>query len=125
MRQSFRCRPIFAVMKAVMQSQYYPSTKLTPIHPPCSILGCIKGIFLHERGGGFSPSPFLQSKNTLYNISHLVGGPPLRGVGRPVKLGAPKGNFHIWLKFGVRVQIFLKVEDFDIIFIVKNVICYK
>ena len=51
--------------------------------------------------------------------------PPLKGVGRPVKLGTPKGNFHIWLKFGVRVQIFLKVEDFDIIFIVKNVICYK
>ena len=46
----------------------------------------------------------------------------MRGFGRPVKLLAPKGNFHIWLKFGVRVQIFLKVEDFDIIFIVKDVI---
>ena len=46
----------------------------------------------------------------------------MKGVGRPVKLGAPKGNFHIWLKFGVRVQIFLKLEDFEIIFIVKDVI---
>ena len=46
----------------------------------------------------------------------------MRGAGRPVKLGAPKVNFHIWLKFGVRVQIFLKLEDFEIIVIVKDVI---
>ena len=37
----------------------------------------------------------------------------MRGAGRPVKLGAPKVNFHIWLKFGVRVQILLKLEDFE------------
>ena len=136
MKQSFRCRPIFAVMKAVMQSQYYPSTKPTLIHPPCSILGCIKGIFCMKEGEGSPPAPSRKVK-ILFTIFHIWSESTFEGGWQTRKAGSTKGKLsylvEIWsqstnlLKTGrfwknwSQSTNLLKTERFWIISIVKDV----
>ena len=110
-RQSFRCGPIFAEMKAVMQSQYYPSTKPTLIHPPCSILGCIKGIFCMKEGEGSPPAPSRKVK-ILFTIFHIWSEFTFEGGWQTRKAGSTKGKLSYLVEIWSQSTNLLKMGRF-------------